>query len=233
MTDSVYGERRPVYSGTRRVPGLYERDLAGGRVVFDAALRLDGKVRRLRLDARTKTDAIAEVEALRVDTRRGEQHRSPTLAPTLAELAADYLAALAVRVGDCDPKRRRSPRTVADTRYKLDRYVLPVLGNVPGDRLATADVLRLLDRLAAQRLSANTRTGVLSVLSGLLRYGVKRGALERNVVRDVRPRRPPRHRAGDRAALPDARRARPAARGVRRHVPSPRGRLHVRGAAGQ
>src|SRR5215213_7783753 len=185
MTDSVYGERRPVYSGTRRVPGLYERDLAGGRVVFDAALRLDGKVRRLRLDARTKTDAIAEVEALRVDTRRGEQQRSPALAPTLAELAADYVAALAVRVGDRDPKRRRSPRTVADARYKLDLHVLPLLGSITAAELTRADVLRLLDALTRRKLSPNTRTGVLNTLSGLLRYGVKLGVLERNVVRDV------------------------------------------------
>ena len=185
MTDSVYGERRPVYSGTRRVPGLYERDLTGGRVVFDAALRLDRKVRRLRLDARTKTDAIAEVEALRVDTRRGEQQRSPALAPTLAELAADYVAALAVRVGDRDPKRRRSPRTVADARYKLDLHVLPLLGSITAAELTRADVLRLLDALTRRKLSPNTRTGVLNTLSGLLRYGMKLGVLERNVVRDV------------------------------------------------
>src|SRR5215213_5669642 len=92
MTDSVYGERRPVSSGTRRVPGLYERDLAGGRVVFDARLRLGGRVRRFALTATTKTDAIAELRALQVDHERGDLHRSTTLAPTLAELAADYVA---------------------------------------------------------------------------------------------------------------------------------------------
>jgi integrase len=36
-----------------------------------------------------------------------------------------------------------------------------------------------------RRLSSNTRTGILSTLSGLVRYGVKRGLIERNVVRDV------------------------------------------------
>ena len=37
--------RRPVYSGNRRVPGLYERELANGTTVYDAALRLgDGEV---------------------------------------------------------------------------------------------------------------------------------------------------------------------------------------------
>lgn len=105
--------------------------------------------------------------------------------PTLAELAGDYVAHLETRVGDRDPKRRRSARTVADVRYKLDRYVLPVIGGVRADDVAAADVLRLLDRLAALRLSPNTRTGLVSNVSGLLRYGAKRGLVERNVVRDV------------------------------------------------
>jgi hypothetical protein len=50
--------RRPVYSGTRRVHGLYERTLADGSTVFDTRLRLDGRERRVVLDATTKTDAI-------------------------------------------------------------------------------------------------------------------------------------------------------------------------------
>lgn|GEM_PF-6556000 len=125
------------------------------------------------------------MRALQVDYGRGELHRSAVAAPTLAELAGDYVAHLETRVGDRDPKRRRSARTVADVRYKLDRYVLPVIGGIRADDVAAADVLRLLDRLAALRLSPNTRTGLVSNVSGLLRYGVKRGLVERNVVRDV------------------------------------------------
>jgi integrase len=177
--------RRAVYSGTRRVPGLYERDLADGRTVFEARLRLDGNVRRHRLEATTKTDAVRELEALRVDYRRGEEYRSPAAALTVADVAVDYVASLQARVDDRDPKRRRSQRTVDDARYKLDRYVLPVLGTIPVADLSAGDVVRLLDRLAARQLSANTRTGVLSVLSGLMRFATKRGLVERNVVRDI------------------------------------------------
>jgi integrase len=153
--------------------------------VFEVAARLGGKVRRHRLEASTKTDAVAEARALRVDYARGQEHRSPAAGVTVAELAADYTAHLEARVGDRDPKRRRSARTVTDTRYKLARYVDPVLGHVDAAALTSADVLRLLDDLAARNLSPNSRTGILSVLSGLVRYGVKRGAVERNVVRDV------------------------------------------------
>ena len=82
--------RRPVYTGNRRVPGLYERTLASGSTVYDAALRLGGKVRRHRLTATTKTDAINELRALQVDYDRGEAHRSPSAGLTLEELARDY-----------------------------------------------------------------------------------------------------------------------------------------------
>ena len=198
MPTTSYGpqSRRPVYSGTRRVAGLYERTLANCSSVFEAALRVNGQVIRRRLDATTKTDAMREVERLRVDWERGELHRSKVLSPTLAELADEYVANLRARLADTDPKRRRSPRTVADARYKLDRYILPTLGSVRASDLTAADVLRLLDRLAAfeskrgkqkrvSRLSLNTRTGILSTLPGLVRFGVKRGVVERNVVRDV------------------------------------------------
>ena len=103
--------RRPVYTGDRRVPGLYERTLADGSTVYDAAFRLGGKVRRHRLEARTKTDAIAELRALQVDHARGEPHRSPAAGLTLAELARDYLA-------HCGRARTRPTRAGAVRRAR-------------------------------------------------------------------------------------------------------------------
>jgi integrase len=81
---------------------------------------------------------------------------------------------------------------VDDRRYKLDHYIVPVLGSIQVADLTTADVVRLLDRLATWKrkkaphgLSANTRTRIVAVLSSLMRYAVKRGLAERNVVRDL------------------------------------------------
>ena len=44
---------------------------------------------------------------------------------------------------------------------------------------------RLLDALAAKRLAPRSRTGLLGILSGVLRYGVRQGVVEHNVVRDL------------------------------------------------
>lgn len=183
-TSNERWQRRPVYSGTRRIPGLYERDTSSG-TVYDAALRLGGKVRRHRLEATTKTDAIAELRALQVDYGRGEQHRSPAAGLTLAELVADFAVHMQARVGDVDPKRRRSPRTVRHYSDQLRLHVLPVLGHVPAADLNVGDLRRLLDALAAKRLSPSSRTGIVSIVSALLRFGLKQGVVARNVARDL------------------------------------------------
>src|SRR4051812_30065059 len=101
VTRATHGAvtRRPVFTGNRRIPGLYARTLVDGSVVYEAALRLGGTVRRHRLEATTKTDAIFELRALKVDYARGEQHRSPAAAVTVRELAIDWLAYLESRMG--------------------------------------------------------------------------------------------------------------------------------------
>lgn len=188
--------RRPVYSGKRRIPGLYERALADGTIVYDAALRLGGRSARRRLHASTKTDAIAELRALQVDHARGEAHRSPAEGITLNELARDYITHLRARTNETDPRRRRSPRTVSHYESQLRLHVLPVLGHRPVADITVADVRRLLDDLASKRvkrgrqkqdrrLSSWSRSGLVSILSGVLTYGVRHGVVAHNVVRDL------------------------------------------------
>jgi integrase len=207
MSHASYGadSRRPVYSGTRRVAGLYERTvaqrprgLAAGdgdpHTVYEARLRLGGKVRRHTLNARTKTDAIAELRALQTDYERGQKFRSPAAALTLDELARDYLSHLERRTAHGDARRRRSARTVELYRQRFEDHVSPVLGHRFAGEITVADVRRLVDLLGAKRieragvkrpLSPSTITGTVNVLSGLLRFGTKQGVVERNVVRDL------------------------------------------------
>ena len=177
--------RRPVYSGNRRVPGLYERRLADGSTVYDAALRLGGKVRRHRLEATTKTDAINELRALQVDYERGEPHRSAAMSPTVGEVAADWLGHLESRVGHRDARRRYSARTVALYRQRLARHIVPALGQLPVAEVTVADVRRLVDRLGRAGLAPGTVTSVVNIISGLFRFALKGGLAERNPVRDL------------------------------------------------
>lgn len=187
MAAAVYGaaSRRPVYSGNRRVPGLYERTLAGGATVYEAALRLGGRVRRHRLEAGTKTDAINELRALQVDYERGEQGRSPAAALTVAELADDWLDHLRARVGHRDPRRRVSARTVDLYEQRLRSHIRPRLGSRIAADVTVAEVRRLVDELGHAKLAPATVTGIVNTLSGLFRFAVKGGQVERNPVRDL------------------------------------------------
>ena len=99
MTKSSYGaaSRRPVFSGNRRVPGLFERTLARGATVYEASMRVGGQMRRHRLEAETKTDAIRELREWQVDVDRGDPRALGGL--TLSELAADWLAHLTAPSG--------------------------------------------------------------------------------------------------------------------------------------
>ncbi len=128
----------PVYSGNRRVPGLYERELANGSTVYDAALASAARHAATGSTATTKTDAINELRALQVDYERGEAHRSPAAGLTLDELARDYLAHLRVRTTETDPRRRRSPRTVEHYDSQLRLHVLPCSATVPAAELTVA-----------------------------------------------------------------------------------------------
>jgi integrase len=159
--------------------------LADGTVVYDTALRLGGKVRRHRLKARTKTDAIAELRALQTDYERGEEYRSPVAAVTVDDLVEDFVAHMRTRVGDPDPRRRFAPRTVEHYGYVLRRYVVPEIGRMSAPDVRASDIVRVLDAMAAKRLSPNTRTGTMTALSSMFRFAAKRRVVERNIVRDV------------------------------------------------
>src|SRR4051794_34304074 len=91
--------------------------------LFEVAQRLGGKVQRHGLGAATRTDAINEQRALQVDYARGEQHRSPSPALTVDDVACDWLAYLTARVGHWDPRLRRSERTVELYEQKLRTWI--------------------------------------------------------------------------------------------------------------
>jgi integrase len=176
--------REPVHSGTRRIRGLWRRTLADGSTVFEARLRIDKRDRLLVLEAITKTDAIRELDGLRADRNRGEQ-RHPSLALSLDELADEWLEHLEARVGIRDERRRYSQRTVDLYRQRLRDHVLDRLGRRRVDELTADDVRQLVERLTRQGLAPGTVTSCVNIMSGLLRFAIKRRVVAHNVVRDL------------------------------------------------
>lgn len=133
----------------------------------------------------TKTDAIRELDAIRVDRERGEAQRQRSLTPTVAEVADEWLAHLQSRVGISDERRRYSQRTVDLYRQRLDDHICKALGGRPISEITVDDVRRLVERLSAKGLASGTVTSCVNITSGLMRYALKRKLVPHNVVRDL------------------------------------------------
>jgi integrase len=188
-------KRQPVFQGKERVPGLWVRQTVDGPV-YEVQKRIDGKMRRIKLRARIKMDAINEMRGLTVDIDRGDLELGDR-SVTMAALAASYLereeGVLGV-LGD---------RTLELYRQRLNDHVIPALG--PHTKAADVRVQHLrkmVDTLKTKkigekrRLSGGTIRGCVAATSAMFRHGVRNvGCISRNPVRDL-----------DRGDLPSAKR---------------------------
>ena len=99
----------------------------------------------------TFEQAKRQARALLADAARGqdpvEDRRYARRAPTVAELAADYLEQHAI------PKKR--PKSVRDDRSMLDRIVLPKLGSKKVDAVGRRDIEAIHASLQDRRRCAH------------------------------------------------------------------------------
>lgn len=136
----------------------------------------DGITREIQRHAPTKAKAErALAEAVRDRTRHDNA----------AEIRPDMrVAALAeawfrdVSSGD------RSPSTLVQYRYRLNRQIIPALGELRIRELTPGTIDRHLTAVTAQHGSAAART-VRSVLSGMAGLAARNDAIDRNPVRDA------------------------------------------------
>lgn len=149
----------------------------------------DGKVREIARRGRTPTEARNRLrEAIRDRGSLGSRDEitGDTLVKDLAELwLAEVVAA------------DRSPTTVQQYRYCLDRYVIPGLGDLRLRELSVGRLDRLLTSIRERTTTKHRRSSdrtkgrssaklARTVLSGMIGLAVRHDALETNLVRDVR-----------------------------------------------
>jgi integrase len=140
---------------------------------------------RRRLSADGPTPASARCWLLQeLVTCLSQEHQEPITPETpVARLAEVWFAELAAR--------DRSASTISQYRYRLDRQVLPALGDLPTRKLTVGRVDRHLRAVAAVHGPALARM-VRSVLSGMCGLAARQDALDRNPVRDAGPIETPR-----------------------------------------
>ncbi|WP_372595453.1 tyrosine-type recombinase/integrase [Actinotalea sp.] len=140
----------------------------------------DGHGRRRR--ETTFKDRAAAVAALR--TLRRDLDRSgdlPTSSPTVATWAALWLS----RTGPT-----LKPRTLAEYRGHVDRYILPTIGRIRLDKITTAHVYRVHDAVTGAGLSTTTALQAHAVMRKMFGDAEREGRIGRNPAElAVAPRR--------------------------------------------
>jgi len=179
---------------SRRPTGtIVERDGADGRTYRSLRFTAFGERYHRALGPVSRQDAERELRGLLADIERGVW-RPPAGAPadrppTLAEYADAWWG---LRY------RRWRTRTVDDYRWRLERYLLPALGDRRLDEITFADAERLLGALLASGLAPRSANMVLALAAQIYDSAIEThpDALSRNPFRGrarrARERRPQR-----------------------------------------
>jgi integrase len=160
-------------------PGVFYREDAGGRRRYVVTYRDSNGRQRWR----NVEGGIEEAQAT-LDDLRGRKRRGERIAPTRATVR---------EVGDAWFAAKSQLREGTRTLYagNLDHHVYPALGKRRVSTVTEDDVLALIASLREKGKAENTIRNVLSPLSGLLNYAVRRGQIAANPVtrleRDERP----------------------------------------------
>jgi integrase len=173
--------RVPVEARGRRVAGLYERTTKTGRRTYEYVGRLDGRVRTIKLDARTKTEAIGEAESLRSGVRDKRIEISADRRVLVRDAITEYLAYVAGLEGT---KGAKSPRTLEDIEDKLDLYVVPAIGHLPVAAVIDRDIEHLAR--SARHRSESTVRSILSTCSQLFAWALRQRYCDHNPVKRAR-----------------------------------------------
>ena len=172
-------KREAVFQGKQRIPGLWVRETKSGPV-FEVQKRVDGRMRRIKLRAANKTDAINEARTLTVDVQRGD-----------VQLGDRTLTVTALRDSYLDRERgvlgTRRARTVDLHEQQLRDHVIPLLGpRTKACDVTAVHLRRMIDTLTAHGLAGSSVRGCVSAASAMFKHGVRDlGTLPRNPVRDL------------------------------------------------
>lgn len=175
----------------RSLPGFGVRVTPEGRKTFVLRYRnRESRERRLRLGVYgtvTLADARDRARLLLADVQRGTDPATIVAArkraATVRELAGEYM----------ERHARPLKRSWRYDAQMVRHDVLPALGDRKAGDVERVDVLRLLDAIV-DRGAPYAAVRVRALLSKMYAFGIQRGLVEQNPVRDVPRPIPPRSR---------------------------------------
>jgi hypothetical protein len=120
---------------------------------------------------------------------------------TVAQLCADYQAAMAKGLVLGRKGEPKKPSTVYVDGGRIKRHIIPLLGSRKSKDVTTADITRFRDAMAGGKSATDvktkargraiveggrgTATRTLGLLGSIYQYGVRNGLVDRNPVRGV------------------------------------------------
>jgi integrase len=192
------------------LPGFGVRIYPSGRRGYLVQYRAEGRTRRAKIGLHgpvTAEEARRAALALLGQVAKGEdpaeERATRRAAMTVRELCDNYLRAAkkGLILGKKGGAKKTS--TLLRDRSRIDRHILPLLGNRRVVDLSRAEVTRFMRDVAAGKTALIEKTGnlrgkaiveggtgaaarTMGLLGGILSFAVSEGAIERNPVHGVK-----------------------------------------------
>ncbi|WP_171032865.1 tyrosine-type recombinase/integrase [Fodinibius saliphilus] len=181
-------KRKEIYD--KVVDGMALRVTPTGHKSFVYRYRFGDKVRRYTIGSFPEFSLAAARDKARelhrkikdgidpIEERKAKKYETDH--ETVSDLADEY-------------KERHLPSlresTSDEYRRLLKKEILPVLGDIPVDKLSRRHIIKLLDKIAVERGKGVLSNRVRAVLSSMYSYGVDRAIVEANPVLAVPKRK--------------------------------------------
>ena len=120
-------------------------------------------------------DPAAEKQARK---RAEEEQERASLMPTFAALTGEWLNTWS---------KKKSARYVETVKTRLDRDILPAIGNVPVDQLKAAVLVKIVSGIQDDRDAEDLARRALQKMKQILRFAVAKGYIESSPISDTRP----------------------------------------------
>ncbi len=137
------------------------------------------QARELHEEARAlKRRGIDPAAAKQTKKREEEECKRESSMPTLAALTEEWLKTWS---------KKKSARYVATVKTRLDRDILPAIGETPIDQLKTAALVKIVSGIQDDRDAEDLARRALQKMKQILRFAVAKGYIESSPIADTRP----------------------------------------------
>ena len=107
-----------------------------------------------------------------------EEREQASSMPTFAALTKEWLETWS---------KKKSARYVDTVKTRLDRDILPAIGNVPIDQLKATVLVKIVSGIQDDRDAEDLARRALQKMKQILRYAVAKGYMESSPISDTRP----------------------------------------------